>query len=62
MVGFRVVGVGLVSALQALLGLVGAVVAVACRHAPGMLVGGQELVRVRVLPPTHIRGLPFSFP
>jgi len=56
-----VVGVGLVSALQAMVGVVGAVVAVGWRRAPGVVVGGQELVLVGPLPPKHIRGLSFSF-
>ena len=62
------VGVGLVGALQALVGMVGAVVAVGCPRAPAVVVGGQELVLegqelvlVGALPPKHIQGLSFSF-
>ena len=55
------VEVGLIDALRALVGVVGAVVAVGCRPAPGLVVGGQELVLVGALPPKHIRGLSFSF-
>jgi len=55
-----VVEVGLVGALRAMVGVVGAVVAVGCRCAPGVVVGGQELLLVRALPPKHIRGLSFS--
>ena len=63
MVGVGVVGVGLVGTLRALVGVVGAVVAVGCRHAPGVVtvVGGQELVLVGALPAKHIQGLSFSF-
>jgi len=61
MVGGRVVGVGLVGTRRALVGVVGVVVAVLCRPAPGVVVGGQELVLVGALPPKHIRGLSFSF-
>jgi len=46
MVGVGVVGEGLVRALRALVGVVGAVVAVGCRRAPGVVVAGQELVLV----------------
>jgi len=60
-VGVGVVGVGLEGALRALVGLVGAVVAVECRRAPGVLVREQELVLVGALPPKQIRGLSFSF-
>ena len=49
------VGVELVGALRALVGLVAAVVAVGCRCAPGVVVGGQELVLVGALPHKHIR-------
>jgi len=56
-----VVRVGLVDALQALVGVVGAVVAVGCRRALRLVVGGQELVLVGGLPPKHIRVLSFSF-
>jgi len=66
-----VVGVGLVSALRALVGVVGGVVLVGCRRAPGvvvggqqlvpLLIGGQELVLVGALPLKHIQGLSFSF-
>ena len=55
------VGVGLVGALQTIVGVVGAVVAVGCRRTPGVVVGGQELVLVGALPPKHIQGLSFSF-
>jgi len=57
----RVVGVGLVGALRALVGVVGAVVAVGCRRAPGVVVGGQELVLLGALPPKDIGRLSFSF-
>ena len=60
-VGVGVVGVGLVGALRALVGVVGAVLAVGCRRAPGVVVGGQELVLVGALPLKHIQGLSFSF-
>jgi len=60
-VGVGVVGVELVGALRALVGVVGGVVAVGCRRAPGVVVGGQELVLVGALPPKHIQGLSFSF-
>ena len=50
---------GLVGALRALVGVVGAVVAVGCRRAPGVVVGGQELLLVGALPPKHIWGLSF---
>jgi len=60
-VGVGVIGEGLVGALRALVRVVGAVVAVGCRRAPGVVVGGQELVLVGALPPKHIRGLSFSF-
>jgi len=53
--------VGLVGALQAMVGVVEAGVAVGCRRVPGVLVGGQELVLLGPLPPKHIRGLSFSF-
>jgi len=56
-----VVGVGLVGALQTIVGVVGAVVAVGCRRTPGVVVGGQKLVLVGALPPKHIQGLSFSF-
>jgi len=56
-----VVGVGLVGALRALVGVVGAVVAVGCQRAPEVVVSGQELVLVGALPPKHIGGLSFSF-
>jgi len=56
-----VVGVRLVGALRALVGVVGAVVAVGCRRAPGVVVGGQELVLVGARPSKHIWGLSFSF-
>ena len=56
-----VVGVGLVGAQWALAGVVGAVVAVGYRRAPGVAVGGRELVLVGALPPTYIRGLSLSF-
>ena len=55
------VGVGLVGALRALVGVVGAVVAVGCTCAPGVVAGGQKLVLVGALPPKHIWGLSFSF-
>ena len=55
------VGVGLVGALQALVGVVGAVVAVGCGRSQGVVVGGQELVLVGALPPKQIWGLSFSF-
>ena len=61
MVGVGVVGVGLVGALRALIRLVGAMVAVGCRRAPGVVVGGQELVLVGALPSKHIQRLSFSF-
>jgi len=60
-VGVGVVGVGLLGALRALVGVVGAAMAVGCRPAPGVVVGGQELVLVGALPPKHIGGLSFSF-
>jgi len=60
-VGVGVVGVGLVDALRAPVGVLRAVVAVGCRRAPGVVVGGQELVLVGALPPKHIQGLSFSF-
>ena len=60
-VGVGVVGVGHVGALLALVGVVAAGVAVGCRRAPGVVVGGSELVLVGALPPKHIRGLSFSF-
>jgi len=60
-VGVRVVGVGLVGALRAMVGVVGAVVAGGCRRTPGLVVGGQKLVLVGALPPKHIRELSFSF-
>jgi len=53
--------VGVVGALRALVAVVGVVVAVECRRAPRVVVGGQELVLVAALPPKHIRGLFFSF-
>jgi len=56
-----VVGVGLVGTLRALVGVVGAVVAVGCPRAQGVVVGGLELVLVGVLPSKHIQGLSFSF-
>jgi len=40
MVGVGVVGVGLVGALRALVGLVEVVVAVGCPRAPGLIVEG----------------------
>ena len=55
------VGVGLVRALRAVVGVVGGVVAVGCRRALGVVVGGQELVLVEALPPKHIWGCSFSF-
>jgi len=61
MVGVGVVGVGLVGALRALVGVVGAVVAVGCQHAPEVVVGGQQLVLVGAPPPNHIQGFSFSF-
>ena len=61
MVGVGVVEVGLVGTLRALVGVVGAVVPVGCRHAPGVVVGRQELALVGALPPKLIRGLSFSF-
>jgi len=60
-VGVRVVGVGLVGPLRVMVGVVGAVVAVGCRRAPGMVVGGQDLVLVGALPPKHIWGFSVSF-
>ena len=61
MVVVAVVEVGLVGILRARVGVVGALEAVGCRRAPGLVVGGQELVLVGALPPKHIRGLSFSF-
>jgi len=60
-VGVGVVRVGLVGALRALVGVVGAVVEVGCRRSLRVVVGGQELVLWGALPPKHIRGLSFSF-
>jgi len=56
-----VVVVGLVGAQQALVGVVGVLVAVGFRRTPVVVVGGQELVLVGALPPKDIRGLSFSF-
>ena len=55
------VEVGLVGALRALVRVVGPVVAVGCRRALGVVVGGQELVLVGALPPKLILGFSFSF-
>lgn len=63
MVEVGVVGVGLVGAPQALVGVDGAVVVVRCQPALGVPVveGGQELVLVGALPSNCIRGMSFSF-
>ena len=61
MVGFGVVGVGLLGALRVLVGVVGAVVAGGCRRAPGVVVERQGLVLVGALPLKHIGEFCFSF-
>jgi len=53
--------VGLIGALEAQVGVVREVVGVGCRQAPGVVVGGQEVMLVGALPLKHIRGLWFSF-
>jgi len=58
-VGVGVVAVGLVGALQALVGVVGGVVAVGYRRAAGVVVGGQKLVLVGVVRLKLIRRLSF---
>jgi len=52
---------GLIGTLRALVGVVGAVVVVGFRRAPGVVGGGQALVLVGALPPVHIRGFSFCF-
>jgi len=61
MVGVGVVGVGLVGALGVLVVVVGAVMAVGCPRAPGIVMGGPQLVLVGALPPKHIPEFSFSF-
>jgi len=60
-VAVAVVGVGLVGALWALVGVVEAVVAEGCERASSVVQAELELRLVRMLPPKHIREFSFSF-